>query len=262
MSSSSARSAWPPATACPVIADSQDAVGPHAAPPLPVGGRRVAPHRRRRDDVGRAGGVGPGQQAAARVGLGAVAAGDGPVDREPAVQPGVGRVPGHGRVVGVAHADDAVRAADAQHLPQRRDRVGEVLQHLVGVHDVVGGVGLVEGVDVAERELDAGHPRGVRPGVLQWLGHRLDAPDPAGRDPRGDVDGDRPRPAPDVEDGGTGAQVWREVGCRVGDGPDVVGAQHAGRVPVGVGVLDPAHCCSPVRTLLPRTHRRPPRTAR
>ena len=111
----------------------------------------------------------------------------------------------------------------------------------MGVHDVVGGVGLVQGVDVAERELHAGHPRGVRPGVLQWLGHRLDAPHPAGRDARGDVDGDRPRPAPDVEDGGTGAQVWREVGRRVGDGPDVVGAQHAGRVPVGVGLAVGAH---------------------
>jgi hypothetical protein len=116
-----------------------------------------------------------------------------------------------------------------------------VLQHLVGVHDVVGAPALVQGVDVAERELDAGVARGVGAGVLQRLGHRLDAAHAARRDVGGDVDGDRPRAAADVEHGGARAQVRHEVGRRVGDGPDGVGAQHAGGVPVGVGLAVGAH---------------------
>ena len=111
----------------------------------------------------------------------------------------------------------------------------------MGVHDVEGVVGIVEGVDVAERELHVGAARGVGPGVLQRLGHRLDPLHPAGSDPFGDVDGDRPGPAAHVEDVRPGSQEGRDVGGRVGDRPDGVGAQDAGGVPVGVGLAVGAH---------------------
>lgn len=67
---------------------------------------------------------------------------------------GVGRVPGHRRLVRVARRDDPAGTADPQHFPQPGDGITEVLEHLVGVHDVEGVAGCVEGVDVADREGD------------------------------------------------------------------------------------------------------------
>ncbi len=67
------------------------------------------------------------------------------------------------------------------HLTQRGHRVGEVLEHLVGVHDVEARVGEVEGVHVAEHELDLGSAllvgRGAREG--QRLLDVLDPDHPA-----------------------------------------------------------------------------------
>ena len=58
------------------------------------------------------------------------------------------REPGEPRVVGVTGGDDAARLAHPPHLAQRLHRVGHVLQHLVGVHDVEGVVGKIQRVDV------------------------------------------------------------------------------------------------------------------
>ena len=59
--------------------------------------------------------------------------------------------------VGVAHGNDAAGLGHAAHLPQRRDGVGQVLEHLVGVDEVEGLVLEVEIVDVAGLELHVGH---------------------------------------------------------------------------------------------------------
>jgi hypothetical protein len=161
-----------------------------------------------------------------------------PVDGEPAVQPRIGGVPGHGRVVGVAGGHDPARRAHPQHLAQRRDGVAEVLEQLVGVHDVEGAVRVVEGVGVAdgERHVLRADGRRVRPGVDQRAGGGLDADDGAGCDPRGEVGGDRAGPAADVEHARARPQVGDQVGGRAGHRPAGVRAEHAGGVPVRVGL--------------------------
>src|SRR5205823_12284592 len=138
--------------------------------------------------------------------------GDPLVEVEPAGQPVVVGEPGRGGVVDVADGDQATGPADAGHLAERGDRVGEVLQHLVGVHDVERGVGQVEGVGVADGEL---HRRalavGQRAGLVQRVGAHVQAEHPAGGHAAGEVDGDRARPAADVEHVEPGAQVRRQV---------------------------------------------------
>ena len=185
--------------------------------------------------------MGPGEQPASGVGFGAVAVRDGPVDRQPTVEPRVGRIPGHRRVVGVAGGDDPLGAGAAPPLPQGGDGVGEVLEDLVGVHDVEGAVRVVEAVDVPDGEggvVDGGR---VGPGLLQRLGHGFDPEHPAGGDPSRDVNSDRSGTAADVEHGHPGSEVVGEVGGRVRDRARGVGAQDAGGVAGGVGLLIGAH---------------------
>ena len=96
--------------------------------------------------------------------------------------------------------------------PQRGHRVGQVLEHLVGVDDVEGAVGVVERVDVADGQLQVRRRRvGSRrlAGGVDHVGRRIDAHHAAWRDARGDVDGDGARPAAHVEHVGAGHQVGR-----------------------------------------------------
>ena len=105
-----------------------------------------------------AGGMGPGQQAPARVGLAAVGAGGGGVQLEPAVELRQPRPPRERRVVGVARGDHSPGPRHPGHLAQRRDRVGDVLQHLVGVHHVELAVVERQCVNVTDAYVDAGRP--------------------------------------------------------------------------------------------------------
>ena len=74
--------------------------------------------------------------------------------------------------------------ADAPHLAQRADGVGQVLQHLVRVHDVEGVVGEVERVQVGGAELDVGRGPVVAFGVggFDRRGRGVDADDVPGLD--------------------------------------------------------------------------------
>ena len=67
---------------------------------------------------------------------------------------GRGGAPGDRGVVGVPGGHHTARPAHAPHLPQRRDRIGQVLEDLVGVHDVEGAVVEGERVHVADLEGD------------------------------------------------------------------------------------------------------------
>ena len=100
---------------------------------------------------------GPRAEVAARVRLAAVGFGNGAIEVEPPVEARVTRVPAEHAVDAVARRDDALRPADASHLAQRGDGIGDVLQHLVRVHDVERRVGMLERVDVTDCELDVAH---------------------------------------------------------------------------------------------------------
>lgn len=56
--------------------------------------------------------------------------------------------------VGFAVGDEAAGFSDAQHFAVRGDGVVEVCQDHAGVHDVEGGVGEGEGVDISRLEGD------------------------------------------------------------------------------------------------------------
>ena len=125
--------------------------------------------------------VRPGQEVAAGVGLPAVGPGRRLVEGEPPVEPGQPGVPRERRVVAVAHPDHSPGTSHPSHLPQCGDRVGDVLEDLVGVHHVERVVGQVEGMHVRDAHLGVGHALTLELGPRQRgriLTH-LDRDDPA-----------------------------------------------------------------------------------
>ena len=62
--------------------------------------------------------------------------GDATIDLEPAVELDRSRLPCHPCIVGISNGDHTARFGDPTHLGQNGDRIGHVLQHLVGVDDV------------------------------------------------------------------------------------------------------------------------------
>ncbi|HEX4983494.1 MAG TPA: hypothetical protein VFV63_17440 [Ilumatobacteraceae bacterium] len=80
--------------------------------------------------------VEPRDEASARIGFAAVGTGDRAVHLAPAAQAGIVRPPDHRTVVGVACRDGSARTADPAHLDEGPHRIAEVLEHLMGVHDV------------------------------------------------------------------------------------------------------------------------------
>ena len=77
----------------------------------------------------------------------------------------------------VARGDDTFRPAHPPHLAQRGHGAGEVLQHLVRMHDIERRVGVVERVDVADRERHVAEAGFVRGGgrFRDDVGRRVDA---------------------------------------------------------------------------------------
>ncbi len=136
MSSSSARVANPRVEGLIGERRRHDPVRPDAAPPRAVRVGSEAPHRCARVGVREPRGPRPLQQAPPGIGFGIVAAGDLVVQLEPPREPMILGEPGERRVVGVARGHQTTGRAHTPHLPQRGDGIGEVLEHLVRVHDV------------------------------------------------------------------------------------------------------------------------------
>ena len=106
----------------------------------------------------------------------AARASDSPVEREPVVQPRVGRIPGHRGIVRVACRDQTARPRDPPHLAQDGDRIGHVLEHLVCVDDVERAVGKGERGRIGNLEHDV-----ARVGGGRGLSGRVDRPPPPRR---------------------------------------------------------------------------------
>ncbi len=144
-------------------------------------------------------------------------------------------MPRHGGVVGVPHGYQAAGPGDPAHLAQRSDRVGEVLQHLVGVHDVVGPVGQVEVQRVANGKPDL-RQVARRVGLRDDVGRAVHAEHLAvGADQGAEVTGDGAGTASDVEDAQTRPQVRQQVPGGVVRGTPAVRAQDTVVVPLQVG---------------------------
>ena len=162
------------------------------------------------------------------------------VEVEPDVEPGVGRIPGEAGVVTVAGGHQPAGAADPAHLGQGADRIGQVLEHLVGVDDVEGGVGEVE-VRRRRPRRSARWRAGTSAAVARarsMTAAALSTPTTwPGPEAPGQVDGDGPGPQPTSRMSRPGAEAGQEVGGGVLGRPPPVGAQDALVVAVGVAVL-------------------------
>jgi len=139
--------------------------------------------------------------------------------------------------------------AHPPHLAQRPHRVGDVLQHLVCVHDVEGVVRVVQRVHVGHRERDVVQAAllGQVGGRRQRLGRGVDTGDPAGGDRGGQVGGDRSGSAAHIQQRVTGVQLVEQVGRRVRRGAPPVRAQHRLVMPMGVRGLPLRHHRTPLR---------------
>ena len=83
-----------------------------------------------------------------------------------AVDRGLVGVPPEGAIVAVARRDQPTRLAHSLHLAERANGIGEMLEHLMRVHDVERVVVDVESGDVADRELDVRTAAGVAARLL------------------------------------------------------------------------------------------------
>ena len=95
--------------------------------------------------------------------------------------------------VRLACGDDAARLRDAAHLVECAHRVRDVLEHLVGLRDVEGGVREGEHVRVAHDEIDVRHAAfgGMGAGLVEGIGDVFHACDVTLRHVcGGEVDGD------------------------------------------------------------------------
>src|SRR5882672_11097421 len=110
-----------------------------------------------------------------------------------------------------------------------------MLEHLMRVDDVERVVVHLEGVEVADGELDVRTTAGVASRLLDHGGRRIDAEDAPGRNPSADVNRDRARPAPKVEHAGAGCEARGEVSGRVVDCAPLVRPQYTLVVTVRVG---------------------------
>jgi hypothetical protein len=111
-----------------------------------------------------------------------------------------------------------------------------VLQNLVGMDDIKAGVLELEVVDVTLSHLgvvEIGQPAA---GLIQHGSGAVDGHDPAGRDPAGQVGGQRGRAAPHVEQARPRAEVVEEIGGRVLCRPPAVRAEDGVVMAMGVDV--------------------------
>ena len=177
---------------------------------------------------GETGRLRPDVQPAARVGLATVGADDLAVFLQPVVHALDGRPPDGGRPVGVAGRDDPAGLGDTAHLAQDLDGVADVLQDLVGVNDVEGGVGEGERESVTRRKGDVRDAAlgGVLACSLEYVGN-VDARGVPLRKVFGrEVDRDGSRATTDVEDGHVGLEIGDEVRGGVLHSAPGVGPEH------------------------------------
>ena len=170
----------------------------------------------------------PREQEPAHVGLSLVGAATTSYIRRQALIAGDRGVPGERRVVAVARGDDAAGPAHASHLAERADRILQVLEHLVRVHDVERVVVDVERVQIGGAELGVGRPLAFALGERGFDrgGRDIDSEHGRRRDPCGQVERDGAGPAADVENRHAGNEMRNEIRGRVLDGPPAVRAQH------------------------------------
>ena len=153
----------------------------------------------------------PRQQATASIRLTTVAPGRQAIELEPSIELRVVRIPGECFVIAIARGHDTALTAGMPPCAQRSNRIGQVLQDLVSVHDMEVMEIRVEPIGVADSPLDR-IAQSAR--LLNDRPRRIETHDSSRRDTRGEIDGDCPWSAPDVEE----THAWPEMIEQVGGG--------------------------------------------
>ena len=184
-------------------------LGPGIGPPPKIRVRRKAPGAGRRVDIAETR-YAPAQQPASGVRFT-------PVERPPRdTARAIGQcrargVPGHCRTVGITYGNQTAWYADPAHFAEGRDRIGEVLQQLMGMNDVEGGAAESE-VDVPDNRRRFHVPR-IGWSCVAATAAGVDADNRALRQPSGEVDGDGSRTDADIQQPVGRLQPWQQI-CR------------------------------------------------
>ena len=175
--------------------------------------------------------------------LGPVAVRDLAVEAKPGVQLGNPWPPGESGVVAVARGHDPVGLAHPAHLAQRCYWIAEVLQDLVGVHDVEAVRLVWDRIGVAHPEAGVGHlgPRGRGGRFLDDRIGPVQTDHGTVRHVASQVDGDGAWSTPDVQDLRGRCEPRQQVSGRVGRCPPAVGPEDSLRMTVCVDVVRCAH---------------------
>jgi hypothetical protein len=128
-------------------------------------------------------------------------------------------MPGHGAVVGIAGSYDPTRTTYAAHLAEGGYWIIDVLEHLVGMHDVERTVAEGEVVHIARTESDVCDViRGIVCCPLDDRFGTIDSDHTARFDAAGKVHRECAGTTSDIEKRATGGKVSGEVAGRVVDG--------------------------------------------
>ncbi len=113
-----------------------------------------------------------------------------------------------------------------------------MLQHLVRVHDIEAVVVIGQRIDIGELETRHSVPSagGLFASGVQWALDRFDPDDLSGRHDRCEVERDRARTAPDIEDAHPRLEDGQQVATGVRSGALPVRSKGRPLVPVGVAV--------------------------
>src|SRR5260370_35813615 len=131
-------------------------MGPDGGPARRAFGVRKGPRRASHSCVNEARRLNPTEKITTGVGLGSVASRDLSIYVHPAIQTRVGRSPRESSVVAVSDGEDATGMHDTVHLAQRGDRLGQVLQDLVGMDHFKRRVAKWERVRITDRKRHVG----------------------------------------------------------------------------------------------------------
>ncbi len=153
------------------------------------------------------------------------------VQLEPSREGRRSREPHRSGIIDVAHRDHAAGPHDPAHLPERGDRVPDMLQDLMRMGDVERVVVEGDGVHITDQVLGSGR---IRRSSGDDLSRRIQAHHSPRRQATGELRGDGARAAAGVEERRARAEVRLEVGRGIGDGTPGVRSQHALVVTVGV----------------------------
>lgn len=210
---------------------------PQPTPPCSGRGISKGPVGTGDGDVLESGLLGQPEKRGSHHGVVPIPGGDVEVELHPTVEERIVRSPSETTEVTIAYGQQTANPQDPSHLGQRRDRVGQVLKHLVGMDDIEREILVLEGKEIADFKADVGQtqPASVVLRLREDFGCRIHADHHPRSHQLGQISRDGAGPTADIEQGESGTEVGNEVCRRVVRGAPGMTPQYRLVVPVHVG---------------------------